>query len=125
MAWTARKLLDEVRAVLQDVDATRYTDQTILYGLQMAVAEMFRIRPDYFVDLGLRNGTPEVPEVNADGVVSDPDYKIPLPARTRMLVTTFVAGYTELMDTQFTDDKRAIGLMALMGSSLGRPPGAT
>lgn len=120
MSWTALDLVTEVRAILQDKAETRYTDEKILRSLGMVYAEVRRVRPDYFVN-GLRVALPKLPAWSTEGNLTEGAAPILLPEQIRALVTMYIAGFVELADTQFTDDKRAVGLMSSLGQALGRP----
>jgi hypothetical protein len=120
MSWTALDLVTEVRAILQDKAETRYTDERILRSLGMVYAEVRRVRPDYFVN-GLRAALPVLPTWSTEGQLTQPTLVIFLPEQIRALVTMYVAGFVELADTQYTEDKRAVGLMSSLGQALGRP----
>lgn len=117
MAWTTGQLTAEVRNIVQDKHDTRYSDERILQAAQTALSEVRRLRPDYFFDR-MRE---DLPDLVATGL-ADPDTIIPLPGFLRSPMTAFTAGWVELVDDQFTDDGRALGLMKILAGSLMRAP---
>lgn len=90
----------EVRRILQDtVTPYRYTDTNLCSALNMGLLEARRLRPDLFLTSGLRNSVPSFPVSNATAVPMDPQY--------RPALVYYMAGQTQLMDEETTQDARA------------------
>lgn len=90
----------EVRRLIQDTVAPyRYSDANMVSALNMGLLEVRRLRPDLFVGLGLRKDVPDFTAVGAQDVPMDPQYRASL--------VYYMAGQTQLMDEETTQDARA------------------
>lgn len=129
MAKTYQNLITEARELLQDTRTEyRYTDAVLLNKLNRALQELGRLRPDAFTDrFNDETGDILVPEVVVDDATpdSDPDVldatedaevalssTIDWPMMFYPAVVAYVTGAAELIDDEFTDDGRAVTLMA-------------
>jgi hypothetical protein len=90
----------EVRRLLQDTVAPyRYSNDNLCSALNMGLLEARRLRPDFFIGTGLRNSVPSYPSVGTTIVPIDPQY--------RAAIVYYMAGQTQLMDEETTQDARA------------------
>lgn len=106
MAYMVLDLLNRVRQVLQDQDQNnyRYPTSDLIGYLNDAVTEAKRLRPDLFIG---QYNTPRV------FISSDPttDYStVPMPMVDDYFgsLVSYVVGYTEIRDDEFSDDGRAM-----------------
>lgn len=100
---TVDTLLSEVRDILQDQTTPyRYSDASLLNGLNMGLAELRTKRPDAFQST-LREAD-EVPTVAAGGT---------LPVNLQFVpgLMFYTAGWASLRDDSYSDDGRAASLM--------------
>jgi len=108
MAWTVDQVVNEARRILQDENAItgyRYTDDHILTALNGGLGEVRRIRPDLFI-LSLTDDLPVY--VAADITAQTP---LPIHDMFTMPLVSYVAGWIELADDEFTVDNRAVSLL--------------
>jgi hypothetical protein len=106
---TVKDVLDQVRDILQDVDAERYGDPSLLRILNVWIMEMRRARPDAFV------GTFHTPAPTISALADE----LPFPEQFFLPTVHFVAGTAEMRDDQFTQDGRANTLIGLARSEAG------
>lgn len=127
MAKTWGDLLTEARVIIQDtVSPFRYSDAVLRSKLNRGLQELARLRPDAFWDLFDRDDVivPEVALVDPDPpddpsnpqpveqttvLVTDP---FPLPMQFYTALVYWVVGSAELVDDEFTNDGRAMTLLA-------------
>lgn len=101
---TVSDYLSTARTLLQDTfsGSYRYSDAELVNGLNLALLEMFKLRPDLFI-----------------GVTTVPSYSAALPAasvtavdqRYRTAVLYYICGHAHLRDEEQTEDARAGGFM--------------
>lgn len=90
----------EVRRLLQDtVLPYRYTDANMVSALNMGLLEARRLRPDLFLSSGLRSTVPSFSGIDLSAVPMDVQY--------RAALVYYMAGQTQLMDEETTQDQRA------------------
>jgi hypothetical protein len=123
------------RLGLQDgVSPYRYTDQTLLYALNIGLAEMGRIRPDIFLDLKyqrpLRKGDTDdgyppgylLADIafQPDGITYDTTKgaMVPVPVKYVSSLDWFISGWSQFLDVTDTQDARAQGFIAKFQSHL-------
>src|ERR1700752_3887699 len=96
-------IIASVRDVLQDLEDTpyRYSDGSLIRGLNMAVGDLRRGRPAYFIG----GYDPPLP------VISKTDEVLPLPDELMPAFIAYIAGWAETRDDEFTTDGRAAMLM--------------
>jgi hypothetical protein len=126
--YTATAYVNTARTVLQDLVAPyRYPDNEITDALNIAMAELGRIRPDILLDLkyqhpltkgDIGDGVPG-PYTTSDIVVNpDGTYNVskgtlvPVPVKYYQTVNWFVTGWLQMYDVADTQDARAQGFMA-------------
>ncbi len=112
MSFPIDQVVVNARAILQDPLGDRYAEQRYVDALNMALAEMQRIRPDIPALFAADPGFPYA--------LTDLDQGIQLPVDGKYLspITAFVAGWIELADDEFTVDNRAATLLTRFGSQL-------
>lgn len=105
---TAGDYVTQTRVLLQDQTIPyRYADTEILAAVNLAMAECFRLRPDFFY------GQTTVPQVTALTTSLSS-----LPTNYRLPVLHFVAGYTELRDSEASEETRAASMLASFAAKL-------
>lgn len=91
----------EARRLLQDtVQPYRYSDENLVSALNMGLLEARRLRPDLFLNSGLRSS---VPSFGAPIVAAN----VPLDQQYRAALVYYIVGQTQLMDEETTQDQRA------------------
>jgi hypothetical protein len=96
-------LLDQVRTLLQDVDNSgssgyRYSTDSIVTALNQGFADLFRIRPDLFLELGF-----VLPSYTVDQL----DIPIKVEAQYVPPLIMYVVGLVQARDDEQTQDARA------------------
>lgn len=96
-------ILDQVRTLLQDVDSTgssgyRYSTDSIITNLNQGLADLYRIRPDLFLELGFK-----LPSF----VVADLDKPLGIEDQYVSPLVFYVVGLTQARDDEQTQDARA------------------
>jgi hypothetical protein len=99
-------VVDQVRVLLQDTDASsgqyRYPDDEIVANINMGMIEMYRLRPDIFLENDFK--IPSFSSVNmGDSMVIEPQYVPPL--------VYYTVGLTQMRDDEETQDQRAGALV--------------
>jgi hypothetical protein len=115
---TVQDYIDAARFLLQDTTATyRYSDARIVEGLNLAVGELIRVRPDLMFK-----------EIRADTVAyyneASPSVAVSIPVPYAMPTLYFVVGYTQLSDVEDTQDQRSMALIAKYTAQLMSSGGA-
>ena len=109
-------LLDQIRILLQDTDLTggeyRYSDASIVANLNMGLLEMYRIRPDIFLELGLA-----VPTYND----ADKAAEVGIEPQHVPALIYYAVGMTQLRDDEGTQDNRASSFLGKFTSMLLAP----
>lgn len=100
---TVATLVAQARVLLQDrIEPYRYADSEMLDGLNNAVMEARKLRPDFF--LTNSSSLPSYTVVDSTTLSAiDPMY------RTAFLY--YVIGYVQLRDDEDTQDNRAVGFL--------------
>jgi hypothetical protein len=112
MALTIGGLISEARTVLQDVDAVRYSDDDMVRYFNDALLQARAKRPDAFLDMGMRAPVPQY------AMPGDQDTTFPLDPGYWPAFLFYVAGFCELREDTFADDKRATVLVNKFVSQL-------
>lgn len=106
-------LLAQVRVLLMDTDTTgagyRYTTASLITNLNQGLLEMFRLRPDLFLE---RNFI--VPQYDVLHLVDTP----PVEQQYVPLLIYYVVGLTQLRDDEQNQDARAVAFMKQFSTSL-------
>jgi hypothetical protein len=101
---TVADYIDTARFQLQDTTVPyRYSDADIVGGLNLAIGEMVRVRPDlFFVQLrtSITSYTSAAP--------TDP---VDINLRYQQPVIYFIVGYVQLSDEEDVQDQRAVALI--------------
>jgi hypothetical protein len=100
---TMGELLGQVRTLLQDTDSSgstgyRYSTDSIVTNLNQGMADLYRIRPDLFLEVGFAFPSFSVNDVNLP-IGVEPQYMPPL--------IMYVVGLTQARDDEQTQDARA------------------
>lgn len=107
MTWTVSKAVERVRILLADNEVPyRNADVAILDGLNMALTEARKLRPDLFlpdVYLWIAPSLDEASMTSGKELPVDPMYFTP--------VVEYVAGFISLEDDEFAVDGRAVSLL--------------
>lgn len=98
---TVQEMVTTARVLLQDVDGDRVSDAELLVGLNAALLEMRRLRPDMFISTA--NSVPDYAAVDSTDVDVDQQY--------RMAVVYYMVGHAQLRDEEDTSDARASALL--------------
>lgn len=119
MAYMVSDVLARVRQVLQDQDQNnyRYPTSDLIGYLNDAVSEASRLRPDLFI--GTYTKTRVL--VSDSPLVDYSTIALPLPDTLFVAVVSYVAGFTEVRDDEFSDSGRA---MTFIGSFTQKLMGA-
>jgi hypothetical protein len=126
--YTATNYVAAARLTLQDAVAPyRYPDEDVVGALNIAMAELGRIRPDILLDLkymrpivkgDIGDGVPGPYAVSDIAVNPDGTYNtsqgtlVPISVKYTQAVNWFIAGWLQMYDVTDTQDQRAQGFMA-------------
>lgn len=113
---TVKDYACRARGLLQDLVAPyRYPDATLIAGLNLAMGEIARVRPDMIVAERYSGGAPSsIQTASFDELVFDsnsPSDVVPVPAQNRMALVLFIVGYAQLHDNEDVEDARAAALL--------------
>lgn len=107
---TVAKYITSARVLLQDtVDSPyRYSDGELITGLNIAILEARKLRPDLFLaeDFSL-------PEFTANDATA-----VPIDAQYRPAFLYYMIGHAQLRDDEPTQDNRAAALLGRFTSQL-------
>src|SRR5262245_43513371 len=111
---SVQDIVDQIRITLQDTDDSatsgfRYPTNDIVRNLNMGVLEMFRIRPDIFLEVGLKPFAFTTSGLTAPFPI-EPQWVPPL--------VYYVVGFTQLRDDEPEQDQRASMFLAKFTSML-------
>lgn len=110
---TLGDLIAQIRTLLQDVDVDggeyRYSSDSIVTNINQGLIEMYRIRPDIFLELGF-----QIPTYN----VAEPDAEMMIEMQHRPALIYYAVGMTQLRDDEGTQDQRASSFLAKFTSML-------
>lgn len=110
--FTLDDVVYQARNMLQDTLKERYTDQHILAGLNVAVSEIKRIRPDI---IDLQGSVPSFP-YSAQQLGTQ--VQIPVEDMYFGPLISFTVGWAELADDEFAVDNRAATLLGRFTTQL-------
>jgi hypothetical protein len=106
-------LLDQIRTLLQDTDARsgeyRYSTDSIIMNLNQGLMEMFRLRPDLFLENNY-----VVPVWS----VGEPDVAVLIEPQYVPALVYYAVGMTQARDDEQTQDQRATGFIRIFQSAL-------
>lgn len=101
---TVQQYVTEARTLLQDlISPYRYTDDQLINGLNYALMEARKLRPDLFLGRWADNLF-----AYDDTMMATP---VPMDAMYRMALVFHLTGYTQLRDDESENDQRAAGFM--------------
>lgn len=110
---TVGDLLDQIRTLLQDTDTSggeyRYSSASIVTNINQGLIEMYRIRPDIFLENKFK-----IP------VFNDADLSLPLVIEQQFVPSLiyYTVGMCQLRDDEPTQDSRASAFLGKFSSSL-------
>lgn len=100
----------DTRRLLQDrIQPYRYSDTAILVGLNLAIDEGFRLRPDLFVHRG-RMRVPSYEEVTGE--------EVPIERQFRQAFVYGIAAHTLLSDEEDVQDARSNAFLVRFENTL-------
>lgn len=112
MASTVEKVIGSARYLIADTRVPyRYPQEQALDAYNLAMADVWRMRPDLFIGK-YASGVPEV--LIADIATAE----FPLGSQWLSPVLSFIAGWVEMSDDEFTIDGRAAMLQQRFQSTL-------
>lgn len=95
-------IIDQVRTLLQDTDASsgqyRYSTDSIVTNLNQSMGDLYRLRPDLFLEMGFQIPSFSVNSLT-DPIGIEQQYLSPL--------IFYVVGLTQARDDEQTQDARA------------------
>lgn len=101
---TYADIIARARIILQDRDAERYDEASMLAALNQAQAEVYSLRPDFWVG-NYSSGLVEIASADLGNTVA----RIPIHAYTELTMMT--AGFAELQDDEHVTEGRALGII--------------
>lgn len=104
---TLQAIINEARVLLNDDDATRYSDARLLSYANQALAEARRVRPDLFLGMF---GAGALTYVAGDSS--------PLPIEYEPYIQDYIVGRSNSRDDEYTLDGRATAFIVRFKSGL-------
>jgi hypothetical protein len=114
--YTLGDLLDQIRILLQDTDTSgneyRYSTGSLVLNINQCLMEMYRIRPDIFLDLNFK-----IP------IYSDTQLDMPITVESQHVpaIVYYAVGMAQLRDDEGTQDARASSFLTKFVSMLLAP----
>jgi len=106
-------LLDQIRILLQDTDTSggeyRYSTESLVTNINQGLMEMYRIRPDIFLELNFK--IPVYDNASLDAVITIEPQHVPA-------IIYYTVGMAQLRDDEPTQDARASGFLGKFTSML-------
>jgi len=107
-------ILDQIRTLLQDTDNSssagyRYSDDSIVMNINMGLWEMYRLRPDIFLETSY-----VVPQFLA----GDPSVTWPIEQQWVPAIVYYAVGMTQVRDDEGTQDTRASAFLQKFNATL-------
>src|SRR5262245_17097370 len=106
-------LIDQIRTLLQDTDTLggeyRYSSDSLVTNLNMGLWEMYRIRPDIFLELNF-----VVPQFDSQL----PETPIDIEPQHIPALVYYIVGMAQLRDDEGTQDARASAFLSKFTSML-------
>jgi hypothetical protein len=101
---TVSDYLSTARTLLQDQYSGqyRYSDAELVAGLNLALLEMYRLRPDLYI------GITTVPSYSAGSLAT----QVAIDQRYRTAALYYICGHAQLRDEEQTEDARAGAFMS-------------
>ena len=108
--WTIGQIITEVRKILQDTGTldVRNPDEELYNAFNVVMTELRRMRPDAF------HGQTTFTRYTKDDAAT----ALPVEDQFVMPMVSFIVGYTELKNDQFTNDDRAGILLQKFGQQI-------
>jgi hypothetical protein len=107
-------LLDQIRTLLQDTDNTgssgyRYSTDSILMNINQGMTDMYRIRPDIFLELRFK--IPVFSSAQLDTIIGIEEQYVPP-------LVYYAVGLTQARDDEQTQDSRAMAFLKTFQATL-------
>lgn len=112
MSFSVDDVLAAARDLLQDDEKVRYNDVRLIRALNLAISNMRRVRPDI---VALWQSIPNYPYTS--GTVGG-GVLLPVDDQFFDPLVSFVAGWVEMADDEFTIDNRANTLITRFSSQI-------
>lgn len=111
-------ILAQIRTLLQDTDSTgssgfRYSDDSIVTNINQGLWEMYRMRPDIFLETSF-----VVPQFN----IAQPDAPWSIEPQWVPSIIYYAVGMTQVRDEEGTQDQRAAAFLTKFVQTLVPPP---
>jgi hypothetical protein len=107
------EVIEQVRTLLQDTDNLageyRYSTDSLITNLNQCMMELFRLRPDLFLEVGF-----VVPLFNTNNL----DVQIGIEPQYMPAVVYYVVGLTQARDDEQNQDSRATGFLKVFQSAI-------
>lgn len=114
--YTLGDLLDQIRILLQDTDTSggeyRYSTGSIVLNINQGLLEMYRIRPDIFLEANFK--VPTYSDAQLDTALAIEPQHVPA-------LVYYAVGMTQLRDDEGTQDNRASSFLTKFVSMLLAP----
>ena len=111
--YTLGDLLDQIRILLQDIDTLggeyRYSTGSIVLNINQGLLEMYRMRPDIFLELQFK--VPTYNDAQLDAAMAIEPQHVPA-------LIYYAVGMTQLRDDEGTQDSRASAFLGKFTSML-------
>jgi hypothetical protein len=111
-------IIDQIRIILQDTDSSgstgyRYSTASIVMSINQGMLEMFRIRPDIFLETGYK-----VPMFTSTDLAA----AWPIEMQWIPPLIYYAVGMTQVRDDEGTQDTRASAFLVKFKETLVPPP---
>lgn len=109
-------LIDQIRVLLQDTDDTagyRYSTASIIMNINQGLLEMYRMRPDIFLETSF-----VVPFFSSQDLAQD----WPIEEQWIPSIIYYAVGMTQVRDDEGTQDTRASAFLTKFTATLVPPP---
>lgn len=100
---TYEDIRDRARTILQDNDGIRYPDAEVVDAINIALVEIYRLRPDAYIN----SYEQPVPTITTGTLTNDLDVHVSF----QQPMVFLVAGWLELRDAEHVEQARALGLL--------------
>jgi hypothetical protein len=106
--YSLQDAIDEIRRILQDQDVVRYTAESVVQAVNVALGELRRQRPDLLASRNLASPTSPFPYS-----VGDELELLPIHPMYFMPIITYACGWLEMADDEFANTNRLTLLFTL------------
>ena len=111
---TVGDMLTQIRILLQDTDSSgssgyRYATDSIMLNINQGLTDMYRIRPDIFLELNFK--IPSFSSAQLDAIVGIEEQYVPP-------LVYYAVGLTQARDDEQTQDSRAMAFLKTFQATL-------